>query len=172
VAPGRHRVFPRSVALLRPLIRACVPLLTLVTTVVLASPAYADAFIVYSYGDVLWPIGDIADDQIDRVSDEIGSDASVGFIFTAFSIFWLNVWTWDGRFCLFKDESYWEVSPERAATLLGQQPGELREPFLYTFPLGLLVLLAGGAGAVPYALYTARRDKKIQQETMSPLDVR
>lgn len=157
---------------MRRMLRASVWLLLIGMAVALPTPADARrGSAVFSHGAVISHVGEPTDEQAQVVRAEIGTDASVGFVHDAFGVFWLDLWTWNGRYCLFEDDRYWELSAERAAALLGRSPGELREPLFYTFPPGLLALLGVAAGVVPYAFYSRYRDEKIQRVSMSPYDV-
>jgi hypothetical protein len=65
----------------------------------------------------------------------------VGFHYRYFGVFWLDLWTWDGNWCLYQGDRYWTLEKGQAALLLGKPESDLSKPFLYTFPLGLLILV-------------------------------
>jgi hypothetical protein len=68
--------------------------------------------------------------------------AKVGFKFSYFGVFWLDLWTWDGEYCLFHDKEYWPVPKATAAALLDRPEEELTPPLAYTYPSLLLILAA------------------------------
>ncbi len=68
---------------------------------------------------------------------------SVGFKYSHFGVFWMDLWTWGGTYCLYDGKRYWKLEPAEAARYLGKQESDLGPPFLYTFPLGLLILVPG-----------------------------
>ena len=55
-------------------------------------------------------------------------------------LFWIDFWTWGGEYCvMIGDKQAVVIPPELAAKLLGRTDPPSR-PFLYKFPLGLLIL--------------------------------
>lgn len=126
-----------------------VPLVVL--ALVLLYPSRADArrggIIVITHGEVVKHVGDVVDDLKAEVREATGSAAvpSVGFVYSAFGVFWLDFWTWDGKYCLYSGDTYWDLDPEQSAELLGISQSELSKPFVYTCPPGLLVVLGIGA---------------------------
>ena len=57
-----------------------------------------------------------------------------------------DLWTWDGKYCLYHGDNVWELTPEDAAGLLGVKVDDLGKPLLYRIPLGILILLGLGVG--------------------------
>ena len=96
--------------------------------------------VVINHGETVKEIGVVADEHVAEVREAIGTVPSVGFVHEGFGLFWLNIWTWNGRYCLYADDQYWELEPEQAATLLGTPEQQLSSPLFYRFPPGLLVL--------------------------------
>ena len=121
--------------------RSLLPML-LAIAFLLPGSAEARGVVVFNHGEDIVDIGEVAEEHKESVRTEIGGDAKIGYIHNAFGVFWLNIWTWDGRYCLYLNDQYWEFEPEQAATLPGQPDRALRNPLLYTFPPGLLVLIA------------------------------
>jgi hypothetical protein len=72
---------------------------------------------------------------------------NVGFKYSYFGIFWLDLWTWDGTWCLHNGNQYWPLNAAQAAEFLGTSESELSTPFLYKFPLGLDII----AGIIVFA---------------------
>jgi hypothetical protein len=68
---------------------------------------------------------------------------SVGYKYSSFGVFWIDLWTWGGTYCLYEGKRCWKLEPADAARYLGKQESDLSPPFLYTFPLGLLILVPG-----------------------------
>jgi hypothetical protein len=63
----------------------------------------------------------------------------VGYKYGHFGVFWVDLWTWDGTWCLHSGNRYWALKPAQAAELLGKTEAQLHPPFLYRFPPGLLI---------------------------------
>lgn len=131
--------------------RRYLPFAALLLTVGLFTPAEAHAGIVITHGDTIKHIGDVPAHMKERLGPEFGT-AAVGFKYSYFGVFWLDLWTWDGEYCLFKDRKAASLKPAQAAAILNIQESELDTPFLYRFPLGLMILtgvaLLGLLGAV------------------------
>ena len=87
-------------------------------------------------------IGEVPEEHHEAIRTELGGPANVGFVHHAFGLFWLDIWTWDGRFCLYHGDKYWEIDAEQAAVFLGKPIDKLGKPIFYTLPPGLLVLIA------------------------------
>jgi hypothetical protein len=101
-------------------------------------PSAAQAkFVLITHGDTIAHQGEV---PAQFRTPDLPSTA-IGFKYSYFGVFWLDLWTWGGTYCLYKDKTYWELEPKAAALLLGKSESELQRPFLYTFPLGLLILV-------------------------------
>ena len=82
-------------------------LFVVVATLVLPSPAEAGrGFAVYSYGEAITPIGEVAEEHRERVKRETGTNPSVGFIYSAST----GALPWSfGWICVFNDVVWWPV---------------------------------------------------------------
>jgi hypothetical protein len=85
------------------------------------------------------------------------SRPAVGFRYNYFGLFWVEFWTWGGEFCLYEGTTAVRLSQGQAADLLGREPVDLRKPFNYSYPPGLLVLAGLAAIILPALLLTKRR---------------
>lgn len=118
---------------------------SIVGLLVLAAEAPAKGVILITHGDTIAQLGDL--------SAQLGnpdSTVKVGFKSSYAGLFWIDLWTWGGEFCLYQDNTYQPIDRREAAALLGKTEDELQEPLLYRFPLGLMLLagLAVLGGAV------------------------
>jgi hypothetical protein len=118
--------------------------------------------VIINHGEEIKEIGPVADEYVADVREATGTLATVGFIHDGFGIFWLNIWTWNGRYCLYANDQYWELDPEQAATLLGTPEARLSGPFFYRFPPGLLVLIAIVALIGVAKISSLRREKQLE----------
>jgi hypothetical protein len=119
--------------------------------------------VVITQGEDIKEIGAVADEYVAEVREVTGTVPTVGFIHEGFGLFWLNVWTWDGRYCLYADDQYWEIEPAQAATLLGIPESQLSSPFFYRVPPGLLVLIAIAILIGIAKVFSLRREKQLEQ---------
>lgn len=140
-------------------------LLPMLLAIAFLVPGSAESrgLVVITHGEDITEIGEVVDEHKEAIKAELGGDAKIGFIHEAFGVFWLNIWTWDGQNCIYLNDQYWEVEPEQAATLLGQPDSTLRNPVFYTFPPGLLVLIAIVAIFIPYKVVSSRNENRVKK---------
>lgn len=116
--------------------------------------AHAQLVVVRSSGERIEPLGVVPVAQRDAVRALTSMGAvQVGYVFDFDAVYTLDLWTSNGRYCLFMDRQYWTVSREQAALFLGR---EVEPPFAYRFPTGLLVLLSVGLVALFLATHGER----------------
>lgn len=127
----------------------------------LSSPAEAKGFFLITYGEKIVDVGVVAEEHREAMREEFGADPSVGFIHNGFGLFWLNIWTWDGRYCAYQGDQYMELEPQQAAMLLGVPLNQLRKPIFYRFPPGLLILIVIVAIYATHKFVTASKEKKL-----------
>jgi hypothetical protein len=90
------------------------------------SPARAEGFLI-TYGETVC--------RIDGRQD-------VGYQYYSLGVCGIDLWTWGGTYCRLDAKGRcFEVAPARAAELLNKAPADLREPFVYRCPPGILILL-------------------------------
>jgi len=98
------------------------------------SPASAKGFVLVTWGDTISHLGDVS------VPNRAGLAANkVGFKSSYFGVFWVDLWTWGGEFCVYEGNRYGPISRAEAARLVGKPENEVGKPFLYRFPLGWLI---------------------------------
>jgi hypothetical protein len=112
-----------------------------IVAVLFGWPATAKAIpIIITSGETIVHLQDLPAAAKQEVRKELQCEPAVGFVYSHFGVFWCDLWTWNGRYVLYKDQKYWEIKPEGFQALLGKSEEELGKPFLYRFPLGLLIL--------------------------------
>jgi len=86
-------------------------------------------------------------DLVRQITDE--GAIEIGFVYDHSGLSTIDFWRWNGRFCLYVDNHYWELTQAEAGTIMGT---EVRRPFGYTWPTGLLLLLGVALVAVVASL--------------------
>jgi len=74
--------------------------------------------------------------------EALGVD-TVGFHYQHFGLFWLDIWSWSGRYTVYNkmhDVPY-PVTNAQAAALLGIKESELKKPLSYHIPWGLVIIV-------------------------------
>jgi len=121
------------------------------------SAAHAKGIILITRGDSISHLGDVAAEL--QVADLPAT--AVGYKYSYFGVFWLDLWTWGGTYCLYKDKTYWELTPAQAAQLLKKSEAELGKPFLYHVPLGLVILVVVVGGALVMKVFEKSPEQKL-----------
>lgn len=92
-------------------------------------------------------------------------DAAVGYHHEHFGLFWIDLWTWNGKWCIYERDTAVEISKEQAAQLLGTPVDELRKPFFYRYPGGLfflfLLVCVFVVVFVPLGFYLEHKDRQL-----------
>ncbi len=100
----------------------------------LLSPSRADArggLLLITHGDRIGHVGDGPTQEL--------KGSKVGYKYSYFGVFWVDLWTWGGSYCVYERTGFRPIQPPLAASLLGIKEDELSPPLLYRFPLGLLI---------------------------------
>src|SRR5262249_3544896 len=74
-----------------------------------------------------------------------GSDTKLGYCYSYFGLFWIDLWTWNGYHCLYKDRTVWRLESPQVAELLQVREDQLKKPLTYSYPPLLIIALLIGA---------------------------
>lgn len=111
-----------------------------------ALPGEAEArrgIMLITHGDAVKHVGDVPAEVQSELRKETKTETKVGYCHQQFGVFWLEIWTWGGYYCLYDDDNnVWELEPAQAAAILDMPQNKLGKPFLYTFPPGLMIIVA------------------------------
>lgn len=128
----------------------CTPLLPLLLALLTlfagAGTAHARrGFLIITHGDAISDLGRVKPEFQEMVEQEGGPALDrVGFKYGYFGFFWLDLWNWDGEYCVYTGKTFHPVSKAVAAQMLGQSESTLSTPLNYRFPAGLFTLLGLG----------------------------
>jgi len=118
--------------------------------VVAASPGAARAGIpiIWGNGDTVAHVANLPEGH--PASVEVPG-AAVGYKYSRFHIYWCDLWTSSGEYCLYHDNQFIPLGPDAmlAAKKLGMPEGSIRRPIFYLFPLGWVLI--GGVVVVATA---------------------
>jgi hypothetical protein len=89
-----------------------------------------------SWGDAIAHVGDGG-----HAAWMIGQSQDVGYKYSHVALLGLNLWAWDGTYCVYQryEKKFVPISTAQAAQLLGKAEGDMRPPFEYRCPLGLFI---------------------------------
>lgn len=123
------------------------PALALAAVSLSGQEAEAKGIMIITHGEAVLHYADLAADVRQALKDETGHELQVGYLYSNFGVFWLDLWTWGGEYCLYEGDDVLRLTPEQLAEVMKTTPDQLGKPLLYTFPLGLTILFAVGLGA-------------------------
>jgi hypothetical protein len=99
------------------------------------SPSQASAgFVLVTWGESISHIG-----HASPQAKQTHGSSQVGYKYGYWGVFWLDLWTHGGTYCVYDGDRYSPIQPAEAARLLGKREDELSTPFLYRVPLGWLI---------------------------------
>jgi hypothetical protein len=96
--------------------------------------------IIWGSGEKIAHLGHLPAQAQQEAKQAFGKPVAIGYKYHRFHIYYCDFWTWDGEYVLFHDQQYWKLPEPVFAEVLGRPPSDLGKPFLYRFPLGLLIL--------------------------------
>jgi hypothetical protein len=102
-----------------------------------AGEANAGNGIVITSGVTISQVGDVP--HAKRPEQNV---TMVGYKYSYYGVFWIDIWTSDGTYCVYDGDKYDPIDPAAAAYLLDKSEGSLSRPYLYICPSGWL--LVGG----------------------------
>lgn len=124
------------------------------------SSAWARGFILITHGQTVSDRGEVPAALVTSFEASTAAGVRVGYCYNHFGLFFVDLWTWDGRPCLHTEATIWELSPRLEAGLAHADPALIDKPLLYRFPLGLLIVVVGGGLLFVIGLFVQRADKR------------
>jgi hypothetical protein len=121
--------------------------------------------VIWGYGEKFSELGELSPDTARAIADELGFPVTVALLHSHVHVFWLDLWTWNGRYVLHSGDRYWEPDTAGWQELINGDPSsKFGKPLLYRIPLvpGLLAI-----GAFGYAV--RKRFFRTEQERLEAL---
>ncbi len=125
---------------------------------VLAPTEAGAKILLITHGDTITHLGDIGKGPPGAGAPATGQTVGVGYKWSYGGLFWIDFWTWGGEYCLHVGDKYEPITAEQAGILLGRTSPPSR-PFLYKFPLGLMILGGIAVLAVIGKVVSGRAEK-------------
>ncbi|MBL8634971.1 MAG: hypothetical protein JNM40_17220 [Myxococcales bacterium] len=120
---------------------------------------------VITTGDSISNIGQVPAEAKPAIEKLTEPGVEVGFVYSYFGLFWLDAWTWDGRYCLYHGKTIWKLSPTQTAKILGIEENKLPTPLFYRFPSLLVLLLVAVIAMFIIGKFT-KSDEEIAAELL------
>ena len=124
--------------------------------------AHARGAILITHGETVKHVADLPDEMAERIFRVHKRNLAVGYKYSAFGIFWLDLWTWDGEHCLFAGDDVFEVDEKQFEQIAGKPKSQFSKPWYYTFPPGLLVIAGIFVISIPFIVRADARHKALQ----------
>ena len=103
--------------------------------------------IFFGYGEEMVDIVELPSNVAPVVEAELGRAVKVAFVYERAHLFWLDLWTWNGRHVLHSGDQYWEPDSNVWRKLIGGAPSaRYGSPMLYRIPVLPALLALGIAG--------------------------
>lgn len=132
----------------RSLIRSLLFVVILSVPFLVPVRAEAKGILFITYGESITDISDLPAEARKIINDP---ELHFGYRYSYIGLFWLDIWTWGGEFCLFKGNTYQSISQEDAAKLM---PANLiKKPFFYSYPFLLLLIMLSIAAVVLLGIF-------------------
>lgn len=104
---------------------------------------------LYTFGPANSEMGPIKQGTLEAQPSEVSGPLkalgvdTVGFNYQHFGLFWLDIWSWGGKYTVYNklNEAYYPVTDAQAAAFLGIKESELKKPLSYHLPWGLVIIL-------------------------------
>ena len=103
--------------------------------------------IIWGSGEKMTEMGDLPPDVSRAVAEELGAKVTVAFLHARAHLFYLDLWTWNGRHVVRSGDKYWEPDSTAWRNMIGEEPSsKYGTPVLYRIPLlpALLIVVAIG----------------------------
>jgi hypothetical protein len=117
-------------------------------------------FLLITTGDEIRKVADLKPEFKEMADQELGPGIEVGYKYQHFGLFFLEVWAWDGKYVLFRDDEYWDPPEAEVAEMAGvSSVNDLGKPWQYTFKPGLLIIVVLIGGFVAFKMLTKDKDE-------------
>jgi hypothetical protein len=103
--------------------------------------------IVFGHDEEMTEMGDLPPEKSRAVAEELGTQVTVAFLYERVQLYYLDLWTWNGRHVLHSGDRYWEPDSTGWQNMIGGEPSaKYGKPILYRIPLlsALLVVVVIG----------------------------
>lgn len=118
----------------------------LIASISLLKPTTVQAIghVIENRGERISDVGAVIEKHAAEVqlATRAAKTVRVGFVYDYNGLYFVDFWTWGGRFCLYEEDKFWELTPAQAGDLLGKPADQLSKPWRYRFPVGLVLLAA------------------------------
>ena len=98
-----------------------------------AADAEAKGFFLLTWGESVFHVSQVAEPEQTALQERLHRGVALGYEYSYAGVFWLDLWTWDGQWCLYNGRTFWKLTPDQAAAILHTTADELDKPKLFWF---------------------------------------
>jgi hypothetical protein len=100
---------------------------------------------IINTGENVTHVADVKADLKADLEARTAPGVQIGILHSRFGVFWLDIWRWNKRFCLYTDNEVWESTAEELQEFTDEK---VKAPFTMTVPPGLIILGVLGVGFI------------------------
>jgi hypothetical protein len=129
------------------------------------SQILAKGIVLITWGETISHVADLPPQvkaDLRKMPGMALTEPAVGYNYSYFGIFWLDLWTWGGKHCLYQGKTVWDVPANVIADMLGKSEDQLSKPWYYTFPPGLLIVVGIVALVVVLSFFGKTPEEKVK----------
>ena len=118
--------------------------------------------VVWGKGEELKELGELPPEVAKTIQEESGKYLKVAYLYERAHVFWMDIWTWNGRHVLYSGDEYWEPDSETWQAMIGGQPAQkYGKPILYRVPVLPALILLGVVGISVRKIFFKTEDEKL-----------
>ena len=148
--------------------KSCIAGLVIALPGLLLQPSQAQAkgIVLITWGETISHVADLPPDvkaELRKVPGMAATEPAVGYYYSYFGVFWLDLWTWGGKHCLYQGKTVWKDVPSNViAGMLGKTEDQLSKPWYYSFPPGLMIIIGLALLVVVLGFFTKTPEQRVK----------
>jgi hypothetical protein len=134
-----------------------------------ATPASARGIMIVNTGTDILHVDEVPADKKAEIESATQPGVSLGYMYSRFGVFWLDVWRWDGKFVLYSGDNFWALPDAELAQVMNvKSMSDISRPWKYRMPWGLLVLVVIAVGGVAMAILGRKKKDHVTTPATAP----
>ncbi len=132
--------------------RGYIILFALTLFLLLATPTEVSArkgiFLIFGSGESITDVQEVAPAARQHLPAGTPKDYRIGFFYKRFHIFFLSLWTYEGKYVVYSGDRYIPITAQELKNLTGKSEDEHGKPFFYTIPVVIFLIILAAIGFV------------------------
>lgn len=118
----------------------------------LATPTEVSArkgiFLLFGSVESITDVQEVAPAARQHLPAGTPKDYRIGFFYKRFHIFFLSLWTYEGKYVVYSGDRYIPITAQELKNLTGKSEDELNKPFFYRIPFIIFLVILAAAGFI------------------------